>query len=289
MKKKVVALSFLTIFSQQVFANTDLVSSAKSQVVGDYYWSQSKSENVDPTKFNISNISASSVEKTLKANSESKVSFVRQEMLQSAALSFGTQAGLANAAVSINKALDQFNGTDKKLDTVYDFSKIMLEPGFLPPVISEGRNAYNQPTANEVRAADTIYKIEFPARIVNAAPNWRDYLYVEMSEPETPAKSTLPKNSAENKIWDEWVKKGWEDGYVQAADLYESGLARLDRDFKGMIRYKKLYQLNMVTKPKITKTELGVTGGGNEMAVGDRVIKKTHDAELNPKSNKWFK
>lgn len=289
MKKKVVALSFLTIFSQQVFANTDLVSSAKSQVVGDYYWSQSKSENVDPTKFNISNISASSVEKTLKANSESKVSFVRQEMLQSAALSFGTQAGLANAAVTINKALDQFNGSGKKLDMVYDFSKIMLEPGFLPPVISEGRNAYNQPTANEVRAADTIYKIEFPARIVNAAPNWRDYLYVEMSEPDAPAKSTLPKNSAENKIWDEWVKKGWEDGYVQAADLYESGLARLDRDFKGMIRYKKLYQLNMVTKPKITKTELGVTGGGNEMAVGDRVIKKTYDAELNPKSNKWFK
>lgn len=289
MKKKVVALSFLTIFSQQVFANTDLVSSSKSQVVGDYYWSQSKGENVDPTKFNISNISSSSVEKTLKANSESKVSFVRQEMLQSAALSFGTQAGLANAAVTINKALDKFNGSDKRLDTVYDFSKIMLEPGFLPPVISEGHNAYNQPTANEVRAADTIYKIEFPARIVNAAPNWRDYLYVEMSEPETPAKSTLPKNSAENKIWDEWVKKGWEDGYVQAADLYESGLARLDRDFKGMIRYKKLYQLNMVTKPKITKTELGVTGGGNEMAVGDRVIKKTYDAELNPKSNKWFK
>lgn len=293
-KRNILPLSIFIILSQGLINNAfaEQTSVDGKEIIGDKYWHNKTTEEYDEvkaTRFNINNISASNVEKTLKANSESKINSIRLEMLQQAALSFGTQAGLAKGGLIINKALDQFNGNDKKLDKVYDFEKIQLEPGFLPPVITEGRNAYNQPSADEVRAADTIYKIEFPARIVNAAPNWRNYLYVEINEPETPAKSTLPKTSAENKVWDEWVKKGWDQGYEQAIDLFESELSRLDRDFKGMLRYKRLYQLGMVTKPKISKTELGVTGGGNEMAVGDRVIKKTYDSELNPKTNKWFK
>ena len=56
-----------------------------------------------------------------------------------------------------------------------------------------------------------------------------------------------------------------------------------------MLRYKRLYELGMVTKPKLSRSELGITGGGKEMAIGDRVIKKTQDAQLNPNKNKWFK
>ena len=289
--KKVLTLSFLAIFSQQIFANNELPDSAKGHnIIGDQYWSESKQvpDDITATKFNINNISSSSVEKTLKTNEENKISPVRLEMLETAALTFGTQAGLANAGLTINKTLDKINHS-KSLDKVYNFEKIQLEPGFLPPVITEGTNAYNQPSENEVRAADKIYKIEFPARIVNAAPSWKDYLYVEITEPDTPAKSTLPKNSAENKVWDEWVKKGWEQGYELGADLFDSGKNRLDRDFLGMLRFKELYVNGMVTKPKILRTELGVTGGGNEMAVGDRIIKKTYDSELNPNTKKWFK
>ena len=85
------------------------------------------------------------------------------------------------------------------------------------------------------------------------------------------------------------MKLGWEDGYEQAADQFGDNLARLERDFTGMLRYKRLYELGMVTKPKLSRSELGITGGGKEMAIGDRVIKKTQDAQLNPNKNKWFK
>lgn len=284
---KTLILGFsLTFASQSVFANGQGVPS-NNRIIGDQYWSDSKNDDIiTASKFNISNISASSVEKTLKVEEESKINSVRAEMLQNAAMAFGTQAGLANAGAYINRKLETKSGI---LDATYDFRKIQLEPGFLPPVITEGRDAYNQPAEDEVRAADTIYKIEFPARIVNAAPDWRTYLFVNVTEPETPNKAVLPQTSAESKLWDKYIKMGWEQGYEQASDLYEIGLNRLNRDFKGMLRYKKLYEMGMVTKPKLSKTELGVTGGGNEMSIGDRIIKKTQDAELNPKTKTWFK
>lgn len=284
---KTLILGFsLTFASQNVFANTQGVPS-NNRIIGDQYWSDSKNDDIiTASKFNINNISASSVEKTLKVEEESKINSVRAEMLQNAAMAFGTQAGLANAGAYINRKLETKSGI---LDSTYDFRKIQLEPGFLPPVITEGRDAYNQPAEDEVRAADTIYKIEFPARIVNATPDWRTYLFVNVTEPETPNKAVLPQTSAESKLWDKYIKMGWEQGYEQASDLYEIGLNRLNRDFKGMLRYKKLYEMGMVTKPKLSKTELGVTGGGNEMSIGDRIIKKTQDAELNPKTKTWFK
>ena len=123
------------------------------------------------------------------------------EMLQSAARAFGTQAGFASGGAVINRKLDSYNGSKSRiLDQTYDFKKVQLEKGFLPPVITEGRDAYNQPNSNEVRAADVIYKIETPAKIVNNVPDWRVYLYVDVSEPENPSKSVLPTNSAENKV-----------------------------------------------------------------------------------------
>lgn len=263
----------------------------KKDIAGDYYWGGAKeATDLKDTKFNIKNISSSSIAKTIEEESNSKISAIRLEMLQSAARAFGTQAGFASGGAVINRKLDSYNGSKSRiLDQTYDFKKVQLEKGFLPPVITEGRDAYNQPNSNEVRAADVIYKIEIPAKIVNNVPDWRVYLYVDVSEPENPSKSVLPTNSAENKVWDEYVKLGWEDGYEQAADQFGDNLARLERDFTGMLRYKRLYELGMVTKPKLSRSELGITGGGKEMAIGDRVIKKTQDAQLNPNKNKWFK
>lgn len=290
MKKDLIKVFLTTILSTYFISNyafSESVLDKGNKIPGDDYWITSSDFSEEELKqYNINEITSSKIEKTLE-DGKSKINPVRLEIIQSAALAFGAQAGLAKAGNVINKKLDSFN-KDKTLDKVYNFEKVQLEPGFLPPVISEGRHAYNQPSENEVRAADIIYKIEFPARIVNAVPDWRNYLYVEIMKPEDPPKGSLPQNKDENKVWDEYVKKGWEQGYEQAIDLFESGLSRLNRDFKGMLRFNKLYQLNMVKKPAISRTELGVTGGGKEMAIGDRIIKKTKDAELNPQSHKWF-
>lgn len=286
--KKILTLSVLALSTTTYANNVDALKG--HEIIGDSYWSNYDKEAVEAevSRFNLHGIRSGGIEKTLKESAENSVSQVRREMLQSTAVALGTQAGLANGNTLINRVVEEYHNKNN-LDSVYKFSAIMLEPGFLPPVISLSTNAYQQHGDNEVRAAGKIYKIEIPARIVNASPTWRTYLHQAVSEPEKPGSSTLPSTSAEKRVWDLAIEKGWKQGMEQAKDLFFANKARLDRDFKGMILYKELYEDGMVTKPKLTRKNLGVTGGGDEMAVDDRVIKKTSDAKLVPNKNAWFK
>lgn len=244
--------------------------------------------NVKKTTYDLNKISSKGVKKTIAEQELGKITKVRYDMIKSAAITYGAQAGLASAGEELNKKVEEYN-KNGALDKAYNFEYLQLEPGLMPPVISEANNAYKQSDENTVRASDKMYRIEFPARLVTAVPNWRNYLFVEYGDPQVPYDVNLPITSAENDVWDKFVAKGWEEGHDQAREMYQNGLARLNRDYTGMLRYKKLYEEGKVTKPKIERQSLGVTGGGNEMAIGDRVIRKTREAQLNPNSKKWFK
>lgn len=258
------------------------------KVVGDdaYWGSVDNNVSTDSSaKFDESNIYSDNISSAVEAE-KSKIPAVRAESIQSAAAAFGAQAGLASRAQKINAAL---KNKSSYYDKVFDFSALQLEPGFLPPVISEGTDAYNQPNDDEVRASDRIYKIEFPARLVNVVPRWQQYLFVPFGNPSMPDSSLLPKNSAEKKLWDEYARQGWDQGVEQADNLFDANRGRLKRDFEGMIRFKRLYEQGLVVKPTLARSELGITGGGDEMAVGDRLIKITTKAQLNPDGKRWSK
>jgi len=291
LKRSFISLCLLTFLSSASIANAAdngwaLPSDDGNNIAGDNaYWGTSKKEdNPESSRWSADSISADSLGKVSKAESD-KVPRIRAEAIQSAALGFGTQAGMASKANLINSSLKNRSAT---YDKIFNFSVLQLEPGFLPPVISEGVDAYNQPNDNEVRAADKIYKIEFPAKIVNVVPRWQEYLSVPFGNPEVPDKSILPKTSAEKDLWNDYVAQGWKIGENQADQEFEGRLARLKRDYEGMLRFKKLYEKGMVSKPVMARSSLGVTGGGDQMAVGDRIIKITKKAELNPNQQRWM-
>ena len=208
----------------------------------------------------------------------------RSQMLQVAAASLGSQAGAAARSREIHAAL---MARATNYDRAFDFSRLMLEPGFLPPVITEGRDAYNQPSDNEARASDRIYRIERPARIVSVPPTWRTYLLSAPTAPARPDTSVLPKGSEEKRLWDEWAAKGWNQGAQLADANFEASLARLRQDFEGMVRFKQLYVQGLVSHPRLARTTLGVTGGGDEMAVNDRIIRVTERAALDANTRNW--
>lgn len=256
-------------------------------VAGDVYWNSTGSPPVYPsagTTWSQSDIQADRLNSPATAEKAS-VPRIRAEAIQEAAASFGTQAGLAHVAQQINAALQ---ARSTYYDQAFNFDAVELEPGFIPPVISEGRNAYNQPNANEVRAADTIYKIEFPARLANVPPRWQDYLMQPFTNPELPHPSMLPKTSAEKALWNEWVNKGWAEGERQGWDNFESARGRLKRDFEGMVRFKSLYVQGLVDKPILARSTLGVTGGNNQMAINDRLVRITKPAQFNPDTKRWL-
>jgi defect in organelle trafficking protein DotC len=261
----------------------------KPALPGDTYWQNQGGSEYPPSTAaslpppDVNGVLSDQLIKDQKAAANA-VPWARASAIQGAAVTYGVQAGMASRAYQINESLDRRAGD---YDRVFNFNDVMLEPGFLPPVISEGRDAYNQPSSRIVRAADRIYKIEFPARLVSAAPTWRDYLPVSYNMPQLPDATVLPKTTQEKSLWDAWVRQGWDQGVTLANQTFEANDGRLKRDFEGMIRYKALYEQGVVSKPILSKSTLGVTGGGSEMAINDRVYEVTKDAGLDPNTHRW--
>ncbi len=238
-------------------------------------------QNVDPLNLNqLQNMSV----QTTKQSSFSDMGQIRFKALEDTAMSLGAQGGLAWASQQINARLqkDKWN-----LETIYNFNGMMLSHGVLPPVLVEGDNSLNLADPNTIRVADKTYKIVQQARFATTPPNWREYLWMSFNKPELPNKVLLPRNEEEHKIWSKGVLAGWEKGIEQAYSIFEQNLARLKRDYRGMILYRKLLQENMVSAPYVSRTELGITGDGNDMRINDQVLRITELPKLQTDSNHW--
>ena len=213
-----------------------------------------------------------------------EVGGIRTKAIEDTAMSLGAQGGLAWASTEINKRLEK----DKwYLETIYNFNGMMLSHGILPPVLEEGDNSLNQDDPNTIRISDKTYLIVQQARFATTPPNWREYIWLPFNKPEMPNKVLLPRNSDERRLWAKSIRIGWERGIVQAYNIFQQDLARLKRDYKGMILYRKLLQQHMISAPYVSKTELGVTGDGTDMRINDQVLRITELPKLQTDSSNW--
>ena len=110
---------------------------------------------------------------------------------------------------------------------------------------------------------------------------------MDYKQPEYPHVSLLPTNKEERAVWCYHVEKGWQDGVEQANTILEESIARIKEDFVGMILYRKLLAMNMVSPPYVSNTDLGVTGDGVEIHIDDRVLRITALPALNINSSEW--
>jgi defect-in-organelle-trafficking protein DotC len=170
---------------------------------------------------------------------------------------------------------------------VYDFNALVLEHNVLPPVLLEGRNTLNLADTQTIRVSDRTYKVTKQARFITTPPNWRQYLWMDYKKPEYPSQSLLPKTRQERKLWCIYVARGWRNGIEQANNILEESVARIKEDYSGMIMYRKLLAMNMVSPPYVSHTDLGVTGDESEMHIDDRVLRITALPALNVNSKEW--
>lgn len=213
------------------------------------------------------------------------VSKIREMALKETALSLGAQSGLAWRAKYID---DDLVKETRNLDAVFDFNTLVLPHSILPPVLLEGRNTLNLADSQTIRISDRTYKVAKQAHFVTAPPNWRQYLWMDYKKPAYPDVTLLPKNNTERMIWKQCVEKGWKNGIEQANTILEESVARLKEDYNGMILYRKLLAMNMVSPPFVSHTDLGVTGDGGEIHIDDRVLRITALPALNVNSKEWI-
>lgn len=238
---------------------------------------------VDTTNYSdLANMNQADAKAQAKANKE--LNPIRAEALKEGALEVGAQGALAKRSEEIDAMLAK---NSRYLDQVFNFNAIMLPNNVLPPVLLEGDNAVHVADETTIRIADKMYRIEAQAKFVSVPPTWHDYLWMSFPKPEAPTSTMLPKTDQEQKIWQESVTVGWKQGADQANNIFADNVARLKRDYEGMVLYHQLVNKNMIGVPSVATTNLGVTGGGNAMSVNDQVQRLTNLPTLNPNSEYW--
>lgn len=214
---------------------------------------------------------------------------IRKDAIREAAVSYGARGGLAWRTFYIRKELEK---KSRYLDKVYDFRQLLIAApsGLLiePPIVSESLNAMLiQDGGQQAAVSDRIYNIINNAQIVSAPRTWRTYLEREWGGIEPPPDILRPENDDERVLWAELVAKGWEEGVAQADEIFADDLNELMADFQGMVRYRALLAQGMISQPYALQVDRGVTGGKDEMRVGDRAVQITGVPELITESQAW--
>jgi defect-in-organelle-trafficking protein DotC len=213
-----------------------------------------------------------------------QVNPIRYAAIRQAATSLGARGGLAWQARNIDLTL---TAESVFLDQVFDFNQLLLGHNVLPPVLAQSDNDLNLDDNDTLRIATKSYRILRPARFVTAPPNWRDYLWMRFPRPKLSNQSLLPHSRAEAQIWNYYVKKGWKNGSLQADHILTDNLNRLKQDMIGMILYRKLLALHMVSAPFVASANLGVTGDANQLRINDQVLRITAQSQLQTNAKKW--
>ena len=212
------------------------------------------------------------------------VTEIRYAALQEAANSLGARTGLAWQGRNIDFYL---RDNSIFLDQAFDFNQLLLDHNVLPPVLAENNESMNVDNDDTLRIAEKSYRILRPARFVTAPPNWRNYLWMNYTQPKLSDRSLLPQSKAEAEVWDHFFKKGFRQGVQQANEIFTENLNQLKEDMIGMILYRELLAEHMVSAPFVAKARLGVTGDASQLRINDEVMRITAQSELQTDPNKW--
>lgn len=223
-------------------------------------------------------------QEALPQKKNAQINPLRLQAIKDAALSVGAQGALAKRSQQIDKMLAQ---DTRYLDQVFNFTPLMLPHNVLPPVILEGDRTLNLADSSTIRLADQTFTIAQQAKFVTVPPTWHDYLWMSFPKPNEPDYSLLPKNPKEQDVWKKYINMGWAQGTEQANTIFADNVARLKEQYEGIVRYRQLLNHNMVSLPYVANTELGITGGGDQMSVNDQVLRITSLPTLNPDSQYW--
>jgi defect-in-organelle-trafficking protein DotC len=216
---------------------------------------------------------------------QTEFSSIRQQAMQQAAQALGMQAALSYESTQIDQVLDQ---DAPLLSRIFDFNQILYQHNVLPPVLDKANHQVNiNGTGDTIRIAGTTYRILAPVRFVTAPPTWRDYIWMSYPPPQLPSTVLLPTNDAERQFWQTNVALGWDQGINQAVSIYQLNLARLVRDYNGMVLYKELLAQNMVSPYHLAYQNQGITGNGNDMIVDDQTAQITAQPQLQLHGQLW--
>ena len=212
----------------------------------------------------------------------------RAQAVRLAALGFGARAGLARRGWEIAAMVERHGA---RLSAIYRFGDLMLREGgfeILPPVLAETRRAFRlERTGARAASAERVLRIVEPARLVSAAPHWRDWLHRPWLAAEPPAAVLFPRDAREDALWRRLLAEGWSEGTALADDIFAADLDRLNRTFEGVILWHRLHRTARVTAPGIEIDRAGVSGHETLMRIAAASARIARAARFELDAGRW--
>ena len=185
---------------------------------------------------------------------------IRSNALREAARRFGGQHGFARRAWEITRLLEQRRA---ELSSAYDFNRVAKSipevPGvILPPVIASTFDARAlHRSSRSASHSDEHYEVLKPAILSPVVPTWREYLVIHSKDPRDLPRSLAPLGDTETSRLRKWFNEGWDAGTEQAEAEFAKRVARLRRDYEGMLEHRRLVALGMMSPALIETESLG--------------------------------
>ena len=234
--------------------------------------------------------SLSGIENLNKANSTTAIYAkddltIRQQALKEAALALSSQMALYQVSQRINAQLQSLSNI---LYQTYNFNDLLLPRHVLPPVIQTAYNVSQlSPDSLTIKAGAQVYQIVKQSKFVTVVPTWRDYLWMNYAKPDMPDKSVLPVNQKEQDFWKKIVQIGWQRGYEQGIDIFKQDISNLNRDFNGMLLYRRLVLEHKISQPYVKQQDYGITGDNNKLVIGNQSYQLKLLPEFQINSSLW--
>ena len=216
-----------------------------------------------------------------------KLAGLQERSMRKEALSLGAQAGLYVQG----KKLDAWLVTRAaQLDKTYDFRRLVYPASLhvqdrltgtslLPPIVEFSQNFTRLEGPDTLHISRSFYRISQQAKFSTVVPNWREYLWQGWPKPNLDAvpRVLLPDNAAERKVWVANVRRGFTLGEAQAMTDFRTSLARLQRDFLGMVLYRKLEMQGKIGAPILAHATKGnvVSANGRDLRVQSEALRIT--------------
>ncbi len=201
---------------------------------------------------------------------------LRPRVLRETGFTLAFQQGVRYRAGTINKALES---RAQVLDRLFNFQPLLIAGRVLPPVIVQAGPVTTLEGERAAHHVEMACRITRQARVVSAAPTWRDYLVTSYAAFEV-RPELLPRDDTERAIWREAVLAGWDEGTMQAEEMFRLNMARLVTDYRGMLRFTGLARLGLVRLPGLAKGHMAMSVGPDTLDINQTWFRITVPASF---------
>ena len=206
------------------------------------------------------------------------VNLMRPAAIREAAQTVTLQTAMAYRYKQLVAATEKHSAI---LDTAFNFSPLLMTHGdalILPPLLTRAGASLRVENAETATTAETTYELLAPARYISTVPTWREFLMADaFPAPEQPNPAVMPKNDKERAIWRVAVREAWAQGVSEADALYADNVARMAREYRGVMLYHLLTAQHLLSRVHTASADLGLktSDNGNKLNIGQKVYRIT--------------